>query len=72
MKIGVVLPNWSVLLRFMVKTRDAVSWTVRSDRRGWRVGSKLEFEAVNSEHLKNPKKARRNIASSVELVKAPE
>ncbi len=42
----------------------SVSRMVRSEMVGLMVGSNLE-EMVSSEHLKNPKKAKINMASSV-------
>ena len=38
---------------------------VISDRQGWQFGMNVELESVNSAHLRNPKKARQNMASRV-------
>ncbi len=55
---------WSVLLCLTKKEMVSLSRMVRSAMVGLMAGSNLE-EMVSSEHLKNPKKARMNMASSV-------
>ncbi len=58
---------WSVLLCLMVKEMVSSSSTARSGMVGWMAGSKLD-EMASSEHLRKPKKARINMASSVRAV----
>jgi len=58
---------WSVLLCLIRNEIVSLSSTERSEMFGWIFGSNLEVIA-SSEHLRKPKKARMNMASSVREV----
>ncbi len=58
--------TWSVLLCLIKKEMVSLSRMVRSEMVGLMAGSNLE--AVSSAHLKNPKKAKMNMVSSVRVV----
>jgi len=55
---------WSVLLCLIKYEMVSPSITDKSEMVGWIFGSNLEVMAI-SEHLRKPKKARINMASSV-------
>ncbi len=59
--------TWSVLLCLIKKEMVSLSRTVRSEMVGLMAGSNLE-EVVSSAHLKNPKKAKINMVSSVRAI----
>ena len=58
--------HWDDLLCLIVKTRVS-SWTAGSERQEWIVGLKFELGVANSEHLREPWKASRNVDSRVEV-----
>ena len=58
---------WSVLLCLIKYEMVSLSSTDKSEMVGWTLGSNLEVIA-SSEHLRKPKKARINMASSVRAV----
>ncbi len=59
--------DWSVLLCLIKYEIVSPSSTDKSEMVGWIFGSNLEVMA-SSEHLRKPKKARINMASSVRAV----